>query len=197
MSGGRYRTFDKDIALDKAMEAFWTNGYPGTSLRDLTNAMGINKPSLYAAYGNKEELFKSALDKYVQKYNAIHIKHLYAADKSLNERIQSYLISIAEAVTDSSLPGGCFVVISTCEAGGDCLPSGALQAVTNINDSTKSTFVELFTIEETLGNLRNDCSPVMMANYLLTLLFGLAIMARNGAKLEELTNIIKYAMSTF
>ena len=56
MKAGRHRVFDKDIALEQAMEVFWTNGFPGTSLSDLTTAMGINKPSLYSAFGNKEEL---------------------------------------------------------------------------------------------------------------------------------------------
>src|SRR6187399_1247477 len=61
---GRPRAFDIDAALEKAMQVFWQKGYEGTSLSDLTEAMGINRPSLYAAYGNKEELFRKALDRY-------------------------------------------------------------------------------------------------------------------------------------
>jgi AcrR family transcriptional regulator len=61
---GRAREFDADEALDRAMTLFWSKGYDGTSLSDLTEAMGINRPSLYAAYGNKQELFRKALERY-------------------------------------------------------------------------------------------------------------------------------------
>ena len=64
MAMGRPRAFDMDQALDQALDVFWEKGYEGASCRDLTEAMGINPPSLYAAFGNKERLFKKALDRY-------------------------------------------------------------------------------------------------------------------------------------
>ena len=67
MTAGRHRSFDKDNALEKAMLIFWKNGYPGTSLTELTNVMGINKSSLYAAFGNKEGLFNQAIEFYLNK----------------------------------------------------------------------------------------------------------------------------------
>ena len=65
MAMGRPREFDVDKALDLALQVFWRKGYEGASMADLTEAMGITKPSLYAAFGNKEELFRKALDRYV------------------------------------------------------------------------------------------------------------------------------------
>ena len=65
MAMGRPREFDPDRALDRALEVFWRRGYEGASIADLTEAMGITKPSLYAAFGNKEELFRKTLDRYV------------------------------------------------------------------------------------------------------------------------------------
>ena len=197
MKAGRHRTFDKDIALDQAMEVFWTNGYPGTSLSDLTNAMGINKPSLYSAFGNKEKLYKSTLERYVEKHGVIHTKHLFSAHKCLNERIRCYLTSIAEMVTDPKLPGGCFVCMSTSEAGGTCIPTDASQTILNINEVTKTSLTEFFNSEIAAGNVTSERSPVMMANYILSLMFGLAVMARNGAKLEELNEVIKLSTAIF
>ncbi len=66
MAMGRPREFDIDEALDCALHVFWSKGYEGTSIAELTEAMGITRPSLYAAFGNKEELFRKALDKYVE-----------------------------------------------------------------------------------------------------------------------------------
>jgi len=197
MTAGRHRTFDKNIALDKAMEVFWTNGYPGTTLSDLTNAMGINKPSLYSAFGNKEELYKTALDRYVQKYGIIHAQHLMAPDKSLSQRIQCYLTSIAEMVTASDLPGGCFVCLSTCEVSGNCLPDDAIKAVSEINEITSSSLTEFFETEKQKGNLNSNQSPERMANYIMALQFGLAVMARNRSKIEELNDVIDISTSIF
>ena len=66
---GRPRAFDRDQALERALDLFWRNGYEGASLSDLTEAMGINPPSLYAAFGNKEELFCKALDRYGERHD--------------------------------------------------------------------------------------------------------------------------------
>src|SRR5882724_6357466 len=75
---GRPRTFDIDAALDAALHVFWRKGYDGASLADLTGAMGINRPSLYAAFGNKEALFRKALDRYVDRPAAFVLEALSA-----------------------------------------------------------------------------------------------------------------------
>src|SRR5438270_11134144 len=80
---GRPRAFDPDAALDRAMHVFWTKGYEGASLSDLTRVMRINRPSLYAALGNKEQLFRKVLDRYVDGPVA-YIGKALAASKSRN-----------------------------------------------------------------------------------------------------------------
>lgn len=197
MKAGRQRVFNKDVALEKAMEVFWTNGFPGTSLSDLTAAMGINKPSLYSAFGNKEELYKSTLKRYVEKQGAIHTKYLFSADKCLRERLQDYLTSIAQMVTDPKLPGGCYVCLSTSEVGGTCIPEEAMQTIIKINKTTKSSLAAFFKSEIAAGNVINKRSPAVMANYILSLQFGLAVMARNGKKLTELNEMIKFSTEQF
>ena len=195
MKAGRHRSFDKDIALGKALEVFWMNGYSGASLADLTEAMGINKPSMYSAFGNKEELFKKSLDMFVHKYGIVHTKFLFETDVCLHDRLQRYLMSIMEMATNPHLPGGCFVCSSTNGLNSDCLPLGALQAITNINDSTRTALLHFFETESSKGTLQRGCSPFVMANYLLTLQFGLATMAKNGADLDTLSEVILHSLA--
>ena len=198
MAAGRQREFDKQVALDAAMEVFWSNGFNGTSLSDLTAAMGINKPSLYAAFGNKEALFISALGQYVEKHGSPHIDLLYEPNRSLRSRLRSYLKSVACMVCDPSLPGGCFVAATTNEAGGDCLPEGISQSVAKINQTTRKTFIEFFGQEAaTSGSRTNEDSTQVLADYLLTLQYGLAVMARNGVKQKALDDVIEYAVSNY
>ena len=197
MAAGRQREFDKQIALDAAMEVFWSNGYNGTSLSDLTNAMGINKPSLYAAFGNKEALCISALNQYVSKYGSPHMEELNAPNKSLRSRLTAYLKSIAGMVSDPELPGGCFVAATTNEAGGDCLPTGVSQTVAKINQLTRKTLIDFFRQEASAGTPGKAGSPEVLADYILTLQYGLAVMARNGANRKVLDHVIEYAVSKF
>jgi AcrR family transcriptional regulator len=195
MGAGRQREFDKQVALDAAMKVFWANGYSGTSLSDLTDVMGINKPSLYAAFGNKEALFISALDHYVERHGAIHSQELHASKKSLRSRLRAYLQSIARMVCDPTLPGGCFVATTTDESGGDCLPAGALEAITRINEQTQISLVDFFRNEISVGNLPTGASAEDLANYMLAMQYGLGVMARNGAKRETLDRVIEYAVT--
>src|SRR5258707_346174 len=76
MPRGRPRAFDADKALNRALNIFWRKGYEGTSLRDPTGAMGITPPSLYAAFGNKESLFRKAMDRYAKGPSAYVLKAL-------------------------------------------------------------------------------------------------------------------------
>ncbi len=197
MKAGRHRCFDKEIALEQAMDVFWTNGFAGTSMSDLTTAMGINKPSLYSAFGNKEKLYKSTLERYVQKYGAIHAEQLFLEGKSFNERLRSYLTSIAQMATEPKLPGGCFVCLSTCEMDGASIPVDAMQTIFKINQVTNSSLTDFFKSEIAAGNVSSERSPNIMANYIMSLQFGLAVMARSGAKISELDEIITLSTEQF
>ena len=100
-------------------------------------------------------------------------------------------------VCEPSLPGGCFIAETTSEAGGECLPPGATQAVAKINHLTRSTLIDFFRHEASVGNLTDTTSAEVLADYLLTLQYGLAVMARNRAKLETLDNVIEFAVAEF
>ena len=197
MTAGRNRSFDKESALEQAMLIFWKNGYPGTSLSDLTNAMGINKSSLYSTFGNKEKLFIQAVDLYSNKYGLVHADELFKMEKKLPERIRNYLLSIAQMITRFDLPTGCLICNSTSEIAGNCLPDNAIKNISAMNQKTTISLTTFFEKEQYEGNLNGRYSAKTLANYLLTLQFGLAISARNGTDIEELKEVINFSIGQF
>jgi len=197
MTVGRNRSFDKDNALENAMLVFWKNGYPGTSLTDLTNVMGINKSSLYATFGNKEELFNQSIEFYLNKYGVVHSAELYKKELSLKERIRNYLLSITKMLTNPDLPKGCLICHSTSETASTCLAESSSTAINDINQRTLLTLTEFFEKEKESGNLTDENTPKTLANYLLTLQFGLAISARNGESIEELSKVVNFSINQF
>src|SRR5437870_4773708 len=105
---GRPRAFDPDAALDRAMHVFWAKGYEGASLSNLTRAMRINRPSLYAAFGNKEQLFKKVLDRYMNGPVAYFAKAL-AAPKA-RDVVEQIFLGTARMAEDPRVPAGCLMV---------------------------------------------------------------------------------------
>ncbi len=197
MATGRQRLFNTEQALDAAMLTFWKNGYSGTSIASLTTAMGINKPSMYAAFGNKEQLFLTAVERYVQKHGFPHAEKLMQGAESLKERVRLYLSSIAEMQMDEDLPGGCFVTNSSCEYGGNLLPEQAGQAIKLINSNTQSGLLAFFESEQQKGNLSNKTITKDLVLYLQTINNGMAVLARGGASKAELDSIIHQAINIF
>src|SRR5262245_28573236 len=112
---GRPREFDAEEALERALYVFWRKGYEGASLSDLTEAMGINRPSLYAAFGNKEELFRKALDRYADGPAAFNRQALES--KTARGVVECLLRGTAESVTDPCHPAGCLAVQGALSCG--------------------------------------------------------------------------------
>ena len=115
---GRPRAFDKDTALDRALTVFWEKGYEGTSISDLTAAMGVNPPSLYAAFGNKQALFKLALDRYEARRDEI-LAEAFAAPTA-REAMARLLLGTADRLSDKTAPRGCLMVHGALCGGEDC-----------------------------------------------------------------------------
>src|SRR6266404_7803891 len=112
---GRPRAFDVDLALDRALHVFWKKGYEGASLSDLTEAMDINRPSLYAAFGNKETLFRKALDRYSRGPTAFYEDALRAPTaRAVVERL---LRGTVDLLTNPQTPRGCLIVQSALACG--------------------------------------------------------------------------------
>src|ERR1700689_5228497 len=105
---GRPRAFDADRALDRALQIFWRNGYEGASLPTLTKAMGINRPSLYAAFGNKESLFRKAIECYIAG-PACHVREALE-QPTARAVVERFLRGGIDLITDSRNPRGCLIV---------------------------------------------------------------------------------------
>ncbi len=194
---GRKRAFDKANALEKAMHVFWKHGYAGTSLTDLTNALGINKPSLYAAFGNKEQLFNAALDHYVQTYGTQPLKQLREpAALPFAQRLENYLLAVIENNTHEALPVGCFVVKSYCEAGGNGMPKEAESALNQVSINNEKMLEELFLNEQQKGQLDSAANVKALANFVLAQIYGISVMARRGKTRQELKAIAKTSLKT-
>lgn len=185
MAGGRQREFDKDDALHAAMLVFWKQGYVGASLADLTAAMGINKPSLYATFGNKEQLFVAATEYYLEQLAAPHVTKLRQPSKPLTQRLKDYLMSLAAMISDPEMPGGCFISLSASEAAGDIIPADALCAINQACSFTETQLQQFFSEEIEQGNVGAGFDARSLTLFMLALLNGNASMARGGASLSD------------
>jgi AcrR family transcriptional regulator len=196
MNAGRKRSFDKEEALDKAMRVFWENGYAGTSITHLTSALGINKPSLYAAFGNKEQLFATSMKHYMDRYAAPAAHHLTdPPDAPLKERLKAYLFGIIDVISDCDSPKGCMYVKSSCESGGAAIPGEITTDLQNMGMASEKVLTNLLEAERRKGRLPADTPVQDIASYLLSVTYGLSVLARRGKTKEELMAVAEMAVS--
>ena len=189
-SVGRPRSFDPEEALEQAMKVFWQKGYEGTSLSDLTEAMGINRPSLYAAYGNKEELFRKALDRYGEGPISYFAKALQ--ETTARAVIEKLLYSSADLLSDPHNPRGCLVL-----QGALCGSDGA-KSVRQDAQSRRLKGQDLircrFERAKTEGDLPASVDAADLARYVSIVMNGLSVQATNGAKCDEMKRAIEIAL---
>src|SRR3954467_604585 len=175
-SKGRPREFDVDEALAQALRVFWTKGYEGASMTDLTEAMGITRPSLYAAFGNKEELFKKALDLYERdKLAYVHSALEAPTARGVAER---FFNGALEMQTSGSDPRGCLGVISSTACGAEAESIRA--EVVKRRASSDAVLRERFRRAKAEGDFPEHVDPDGMVSYLGAVMQGLCIQAGNG-----------------
>lgn len=197
MGGGRKCEFCKDQALDAAMRVFWQKGYLGASLSELTSAMGINKPSLYAAFGNKEQLFVAAAQHYINAYAVAPAQALEVENDSVSRKLANYLTAIAELQTNPDLPCGCFISIAASEAAGDGLPELAQKVVEEACTHSENLLTDFFQKQIDRGVLAADRSAELYSRYTLTFIHGMGSMARNGSSLADIQDVIDLAIKLY
>lgn len=183
---GRPREFCLDAALAAALGVFWSKGYEGASMADLTAAMGITKPSLYAAFGNKEQLFHKALDLYEREKLAYTREALcQPTARAVAEHIMRGAI---DAQTSSGDPRGCLGVVCMAPCGGEV---GSIQAeVLKRRESSAAALLDRFRQARIDGDLPDRVEPEALAQYLFTILQGMAVQAGAGASRADLESVV-------
>jgi AcrR family transcriptional regulator len=187
---GRPRAFDVNQALERALMVFWRKGYEGASLPELTKAMGINRPSLYAAFGNKEALFKKALDRYAEGPAAF----LYEAlnEPSARAVAECLLCGAVELLTNPRNPRGCLMVQGAL-ACGDAAES-VRRELCSRRAAGEAAIRKRFEQALADGDLRADSDPADLARYIVTVIRGMAVEAAGGARRKELRKVAEMAL---
>jgi AcrR family transcriptional regulator len=186
---GRPREFDIEEALAAALRVFWEKGYEGASLTDLTDAMGITRPSLYAAFGNKEALSKRALDLYETETLAYVRRALDAA--TARGVAQRLLEGAIETVTGEC--PGCLGVIVSVSCGSTESP--IQQDIRARAQSARAAMVERMQRAIDEGDFTLPVSAEAMTQYLLAVLQGLAVQAGTGASREQLQQVAEATLA--
>lgn len=188
---GRPRSFDRDAALKRAMDVFWERGFEGAALADLTHAMGINRPSLYAAFGNKEELFAEALALYERVEGSIITRLLEDADTARNG-IEATLRHNAKVYVEEGRPRGCMIVLSSLVGTPDSeAVRGLLGERRHAGKMELNNRIERGKAE---GDVPHDTDSWALACFFSAVLQGMSVEARDGASMADLNAIVDVAL---
>ena len=192
MGMGRPREFDAEVALDQAMEVFWRHGYEGATIAQLTEAMGINPPSLYACFGNKEGLLKAALDRYTKLRN-VWMDGVVAAPTA-RDVAERMLMGIAEKQTDPANPPGCLLVQGgiACGTGSENVPFELAARRAQNEDQLRDRFIRA----KAEGDLKPTSDPAALARYVSAVSVGMGVMASSGADREALRQVASVAVQS-
>jgi AcrR family transcriptional regulator len=178
--------------LDAALQVFWTQGYEATSLDDLTAAMGINRPSLYAAFGNKEKLFRTVVDRYVAESGKALCEALSAP--TARETVERLLTGAAGGACGRHARG-CMLVQGALAGSAESEP--IRKDLASKRAATEVALRARFERAITDGDLPRDADPAGLARYVTTVLYGLSIQSAGGATREQLVEVVAVALRAF
>jgi AcrR family transcriptional regulator len=190
MANGRPREFDIELALDRAMELFWRKGYEGTSLSDLTDTLGITRPSLYAAFGNKEALFRRALERYETNVVTYRQKALNAT--SAHDVARELLVGAANVFGDKKTPAGCLNVQSALACSDEAEP--IRQELIANRDAGERALRQRLKRAQAEGDLPEGSDPASLARFLSSVVYGMAVLSAGGANRKELLEVAEMSL---
>jgi len=185
---GRPRAFDPDAALDRAMHVFWANGYEGASLSNLTRAMRINRPSLYAAFGNKEQLFGKVLDRYMDGPVAFFGRAL--AMPKARDVVEEIFLGTARMANNPTIPSGCLLVQGALVCG----DASVQKEVTARRTAAEAALRRRLQRAKREGDLPKNTDPADLAHYVMTVVRGMAVQSSSGASGDELRRVAQIAL---
>lgn len=191
MRTGRPRGFCTETALDRAMTVFWQKGYEGASLADLTEAMQINPPSLYAAFGSKEGLFRAVLGRYDERRKGLMDRVLAAPDAKSVARL--FLEGVADFAADTNgrNPPGCLLV----QSGLSCSDQDIPDALAQHRAEKERALRERFERDRREGKLPQSAEPAVLASYLVAMANGMCVQAAAGASAADLRKVAELAVA--
>jgi AcrR family transcriptional regulator len=190
---GRPLAFNQEEALGKALNVFWSHGYEGASMLELTKALGINKPSIYAAFGNKEALFHKALAKYLVGPAAFVGKSMKEPTARLV--VESLLMQAVDLFSDKNTPKGCMIVQGALTCGQSSL--AIQQELIAYRGHFEASLIARFELAKVQGNLAPNVNCSQLAKYIATIHQGMSVQATSGATREELLAIVEMALKSW
>lgn len=190
---GRPSAFDYEEALEKALRVFWSRGYEGASMAELTEAMGINRPSIYAAYGNKEELFSKALGRYMAGPVAYVAEAM--SESTAKQVAEKLLTKSAKFLSNERNPRGCMIAIGTLFSG-----EGSEQVqreLISYRQGYENALRERFDLAKSQNDLPKNVNTAALAKYIATVHQGMSVQAISGATKEELLAVVRQALNNW
>ena len=191
MSRGRPREFDRTEALNQAMKIFWQKGYTATSMNDLYEAMGIKSPSLYAAFGSKEDLYEEVLLHYEQSVAPAIWGHM-TSEPSPRQAVWLWLERSADMLTQTDMPHGCMVTLSAVGSEGNDRLGDLVRRMRAAGFSLLKTRLEQ---AQKQGDLPGSVDVEALTRLYVSIQQGMSIQARDGASREILLSIARAAMA--
>jgi AcrR family transcriptional regulator len=190
---GRHREFDVDQALDAALRVFWSKGYEGASYADLTKATGVERPALYSAFGNKEALFRQALDRYYEHY--LHYLPEAMELPTAREVAAHIVFNAVELNTRYPEHTGCLGINGVLAASDDAEP--VRQAMIDARAAAEAQLRDRFERAKTDGDLPQTAQADVLAAFIIAVTHGIAVQAKAGFSREKLRAVATQALSSW
>ncbi len=184
---GRPRAYDPQVALAKVTDTFWAQGYDGVSLDDLSAATGMNRPSLYGAFGDKQTLFKTALEGYLDQMRAAMVQAFRAGGTLREALTRVYQGALGFYLTEDGVGRGCFLV----SAGLGQSDQAVRETVATALHDLDRAFERLLVRAQEAGELSPDTDPIPLARVASMVLNALSVRARAGETRQQLEATIK------